>query len=51
MHCDSDINDDATKYLRNQLKYHVTIHINVKGLTTGYSRDVHGQVKHFRFPK
>eukprot|EP00112_Aurelia_sp_Birch-Aquarium-sp1_P019741 Seg4947.2 transcript_id=Seg4947.2/GoldUCD/mRNA.D3Y31 product="hypothetical protein" protein_id=Seg4947.2/GoldUCD/D3Y31 len=45
MHCDLDIDDEATIFLRNQLKYHVTISINVKGLTTGYSRDVHGQVE------
>lgn len=45
LHCNSDLEDDDAIYLRNQLKYHASIQISVKGLETGYSRDVHGEVK------
>lgn len=44
IHCDSDVYDDDVIYIRDNLAYHMTIHILVKGLETGYSRDIHGQV-------
>eukprot|EP00794_Sanderia_malayensis_P012205 gene12205-13462_t len=43
LHCDSDVIDDDVIYLRNQLKYYATIQFNVRGLETGYSKDVHGE--------
>ena len=44
VHCDTDVDDEDAVYLRDCLAYRMTIHIHVKGLETGYSRDVHGRV-------
>ena len=44
IHCDTDVVDTDVLYIRDSLAYQMSIHIYVKGLTTGHSSDVHGQV-------
>jgi len=51
VHCDTDVDDEDAVCLRDSLAYRMTIHIHVKGLETGYSRDVHGRIEVTRVKK
>lgn len=43
-HCDEDVEDEEERLLRDHLSHVCHMHINVTGLQTGFSKDVHGEV-------
>lgn len=43
-HCDEDVDDEEERLLRDHLSHVCHMHINVTGLQTGFSRDIHGEV-------
>ncbi|XP_035661620.1 elongator complex protein 6-like [Branchiostoma floridae] len=44
VHKDADVEDEEYSSLFRHMAYHSTVHLAVEGLSSGYSRDVHGQV-------
>ena len=44
VHNDNDVDDEESKLLWKQLCYLTDIEFQVKGLSSGYCKDVHGQV-------
>ncbi|XP_019618100.1 PREDICTED: elongator complex protein 6-like [Branchiostoma belcheri] len=44
VHKDADVEDEENSTLFRHMAYHSTVHLAVEGLSSGYSRDVHGQV-------
>ena len=43
-HCDKDVEDEEERLLRDHLSHVCHMHINVTGLPTGFSKDIHGEV-------
>ncbi|CAH1249601.1 ELP6 [Branchiostoma lanceolatum] len=43
VHKDADVEDEENSTLFRHMAYHGTVHLAVEGLSSGYSRDVHGQ--------
>ena len=43
-HNDSDVDDEESQLLWKQLCYLADMEFHVRGLTSGYCKDVHGQV-------
>ena len=43
-HCDEDVDDEEESLLRDHLSHVCHMHINITGLQTGFSKDVHGVV-------
>ena len=44
-HCDEDVEDEEERLLRDHLSHVCHMHISVTGLPTGFSKDVHGEVR------
>ena len=44
VHADHDQGDSEEETLERQLIYECDLELHVKGLSTGYCREVHGQV-------
>lgn len=44
-HCDEDVEDEEERLLRDHLSHVCHMHISVTGLQTGFSKDVHGEVR------
>lgn len=44
MHNDSDVEDEESLLLWKQLCYDSHMELHVRGLSSGYCKDVHGQV-------
>ncbi|XP_077990638.1 elongator complex protein 6-like [Glandiceps talaboti] len=44
VHSDKDVEDEENDLLLKQLSYHSNLHLHVEGLSSGYCKDVHGQL-------
>ena len=44
-HCDEDVEDEEERLLTDHLSHVCHMYINVTGLQTGFSKDVHGEVR------
>ncbi|XP_070533113.1 elongator complex protein 6-like isoform X2 [Ptychodera flava] len=44
IHTDKDVEDEENDLIFKQLSYHSNLHLHAEGLSSGYCKDVHGQL-------